>query len=312
MTSDAITGYAKPAGAVFTIQAAQGTLAASNSNPLAQLLLSPSSAQQLVAFKLTAANDGVRLYDVAGNGTGLSALSNFRLTDTSGNVIATATTTTSTGVVFSQISNAPVVAQNTSASYYIIADVNTSTNTGPVSLAVLKAGTDIKGSNGNTLAVTGSNVAGNNHAISENIATLAMLANPSKALTTSALRFSVTAAGKDSVLLTGLRFTNALAGYTGTILVTVYKTSIAGTNVAGQAALTNGVAQTIVMTGNGGLNSSIDAGSTVNYIVAIEGALVDPVSNSQDWSVTLNDAFFGGIGAASYTNLGALPFTSTK
>ena len=51
LTSNAVTGYATPAGAIFTIGTAVGTLAASSSTPLSQLLLSPSTAQKIGAFK---------------------------------------------------------------------------------------------------------------------------------------------------------------------------------------------------------------------------------------------------------------------
>jgi len=66
----------------------------------------------------------------------------------------------------------------------------------------------------------------------ENMMVVAKATNTSKALTTSALRFTVTASGKDSVLLTGLKMNNALAGYTGTINVKVYKTAVNSANEA--------------------------------------------------------------------------------
>ena len=65
-----------------------------------------------------------------------------------------------------------------------------------------------------------------------------MAANPSKALTTSALRFTVTAAGTNNVTLTGLAFNNALAGYTGTMVVRVYKTSLSANNLAAEKPYT--------------------------------------------------------------------------
>ncbi len=232
--------------------------------------MSPSVDKLIGAFKLSATNDGVRLYDVTVTGTGLDNLNNIRLTSNTGFVIANATTSTSTGVTFTSINNAPVVAKDTTVSYYIVANVNSNTSAGPIALTVTTGGTNIKGSNGNTIAVAGVNVTTNNHAIAENTAVLAMTSNLSKSLTTSALRFSVTAAGKTNIQLTGLTMTNSLAGYTGTMLVTVYKTSIAAGNMAAQKALANGSSSTLTMTGNSSLNSVIDAGSTVEYIVVVE------------------------------------------
>ena len=66
------------------------------------------------------------------------------------------------------------------------------------------------------------------------------------------------------------------------------------------------------MTGNNSTNSVIDAGSTVEYIAVVEGALVDPSSNSTDWNISLTNAYFGGFAAASYNSIGAIPFTSVK
>ncbi len=305
LTSASVTPSALPAGATFTIATAAGTLAASNNNPLSTLLLSPSTAQKIVAFKLSASNDGVRLYDVALTGS-VAGLSNFKITNESGDVIATATTVNgTTGVVFSQINNAPVVAKDTSANYYVVADVNSSTNGGPVFLNVLTAWTNIKGSNGTTLAIGGANVAGRSHAISENTVTLAMASNPNKSLTTSALKFTATAAGKTSVTLTGLAFNNTLAGYTGPMTLIVYKDSIASANIAGTGAYTGGI---IALNAN----NVIDANSTVNYIVVIDGAVVNPSSYTTDRNVSLTNAYFLGLAGATYNNVGALPFTSTK
>ncbi|MBU1759096.1 hypothetical protein KKG31_08505 [Patescibacteria group bacterium] len=312
LTSTTITGYATPAGAVFTMGTAVGTLAASNNNPLATLLLSPSIDQQIIAFKMTASNDSIRLYDVDLTGTNLSNLSNFRLTTDEGTVIATATTATNTAVTFAEIASSPSIAKDTSANYYVIADVNTNTNVGPIVLTVDSANVNIKGSNGNTIAAAGSSVVSRSHAIAENVITVAKAANTNKSLTTSALRFTVTAAGTDSVLLTGVTLNNALAGYTGTIGVRIYKSSINSANLAGSGVHVNGTATIFAMTQNSNANSTVDAGSTVEYIVALQGALIDPASSSQDWNVSLTDIYFGGITASTYNNIGELPMTEVK
>jgi len=305
LTSTSITGFSKPAGAVFTVNTAVGTLAASNDNPVSTLFKSPSFAQKIVAFKLSAANDNVRLYDVKASGA-LTGLSNFKLTDAAGVVLALATTATTTDVTFDAISNAPFVNKDTSASFFIIADVNSSTNYGPVTMAVATTGTTVKGTNGLSVNVAaGAAVASRTHAIAQNVPTLAMAANSNKALTTSALRFTVVATGTNNVTLTGLNMTNTLAGYTGMTTVSVYKTSVATINLAGTGAYAGGV---VPLTAN----NVVDAGSTVEYIVVIDGALVDPGSYTTDWSVSLTNVYFGGYAAADYSSIGALPFTSVK
>lgn len=292
LTTTAITSYSKPAGAVFTVNTAAGALAASNSNPVTTLFLSPSLAQKVMAFKLSATNDNVRLYDVTAAGA-LTGLSNFKLTDAAGVVLASATTATTTAVTFTSISNAPYVNKDTSASFFIVADVNSTTDYSPVTMSVATTGTTIKGSNGLTLNVTaGAAIASRTHAIAQNVPSLSGAVNSSKSLTTSALRFTVAAAGTNNVTLTGLTFNNALAGYTGTMVLRVYKTSVASINLAGEAPFVGTTSPTaVVMTGNSSANSVIDAGSTVEYIVAVEGALVDPGSNSTDRSISLTNAY---------------------
>jgi len=92
---------------------------------------------------------------------------------------------------------------------------------------------------------------------------LAQLANPGKALTTSALRFSATAAGKTSITLTGVKITSSFAGYTGTLLVRVYKESTIAANLAGTYsfdwATDNATSLVVPMTSNSSANSVIDA-----------------------------------------------------
>ena len=59
-------------------------------------------------------------------------------------------------------------------------------------------------------------------------------------------------------------------------------------------------------------NNTVDAGSSVTYIVVLDGALINSSSNTQDWSVSLTDVLFGGLNASSYDNAGAFPITETK
>lgn len=305
LTSNAINSYSKPIGAIFTVATPIGTLASSNNNPLSKLLLSPSTAQQIAAFKLSATNDNIKLYNISITWTNLDMLSNFKLLDLSGTLIANATTTTSTTVTFISISGAPTIAKDTSASYYILADVNSNTNGWPVSLTIITSWTNFRSSNGTTYAVGWSNVLSNSHAISENTLVLAMSSNPSKSLTTSALRFTATAAGKNSVIITWLNFNNMLAGYTGSMTLMIYKDSIAAGNIAGTGAYAWGI---IALNAN----NVIDAGTTTNYIVVINGALVDAGSYTTDWYISLTNVYFGGLAGATYSNVGSFPFTSVK
>jgi len=59
----------------------------------------------------------------------------------------------------------------------------------------------VRASNGNTVTPTFSTIVSNTHTLAENTFTIAEALNPNKEITTSAMRFTVTAAGKDSVVL---------------------------------------------------------------------------------------------------------------
>lgn len=303
LTSKDITSFTKPVGAMFTIAAAAGTVASSDNNPQAQLFLSPSVAQKLVAFKLTAKNDDVRLYNVNLTGVGLDGLSNFKLVNNAGEIVATANSATSTAVTFTEIANAPKVLKDKSETYYVVADVNSNTVLGTVKMRLTSA--DIKSTNGSVIAVTWSPVDSRVHGTSENTMVVTKATNSSKLLTTSALRFTVAAAGKDSVTLTGLNFNNQLAGYTGTVKVIVYKNSVSTANKAWELNASTGLVPL-------NANNTVDAGSSVTYIVVLDGALINSSSNTQDWSVSLTDVLFGGLSASSYDNAGAFPITETK
>lgn len=272
LTSVAVTVYAEPAGAVLTIGTAEATLATSNEAPKATLLLSPSVDNSIAAFKLTATNDSVRLYDLKVTLPDADAanLSNFRVANASG-TIATATSIASaagtTTVLFSNISNAPSIARDTSATYYVLANVNSNISAGDVTATIVKVGTNVKSSNGTVVPVDGAgNLVANTHAIAENTMVVAKAAtNPSKAIASSALRFTVTASGKDSISLTAITTAVSQFGY-----------------VVGAAALDDGdmvLYRDSVSTLNevtlGGANSTVDAGSTVTFIVAYPGAVMN-------------------------------------
>lgn len=311
LTSNSVT-YNKPAGATFTIAPAAAALALSTNNPNAQLLLSPVANQKIVAFKVSATNDNVTLNDVALTGTNLSNLSNFRLADSSLNVFATAATTTATTVTFTNTVSAPVITKDQTATFYVLADVNSNT-TGTVAMSVIAAGTDVKSSNGTTVNVTGGPVVSNTHALDLNTVVVTQLDNAAtKSLQTNALRFSVYATGKNSITLTGLTFNNSLTQYTGNAQLIVYKDVMDANHIAGSSAAGAGLAATtIALTGNNSINSTIDAGTTATYIVVFQGATLNG-NNADSWTVSLTKVYFGGYDASAYANIGSFPITQSK
>jgi hypothetical protein len=166
----------------------------------------------------------------------------------------------------------------------------------------------VRASNGTTVTPTFTAIASNSHVIALNSFTVAKAANGSKAITTSALRFDVTAVGKDKVTLNSLDFSNLLAGYATTSgQVKVYKTNTSVANLAGQTT-----AGTFNGTVNLSANNVVDAGTTTSYIVTIENIVGNAAT--QDWSVSLtNINFDGGLIATNFNNVGGgLAITESK
>lgn len=300
------------AGATFVIASPVGTLAATTGDTLVNraLLLAGSSTQKIVAFKVTATNDIIKLKNITLTGTALDALSNIRLTDSVGTVLGTASNVTSTGATFANLDNAAgsAIAMDKSATYYVVADVNSSTEASNVYAAVVLAGTgntDIVGSNGAAVAMSGTGVIGAAHDVAQNTFKVTLGTPASKNIATDAMEFTVNAFGKNSVTLTGATFNNVTSGYdTGSVFLTVIRKS--DNAIVGSGAVTTG---TIAFTAN----NSIDAGTSATYIVKMVGAVVTAGSNSQDWSVSLTHLFAGGLDAANYPkNTDTFPLTTNK
>lgn len=307
LLTSAAVNYNMPAGATFTIGAANAEVTASNSPVLGQLLLSPSTSKAITSFRVKALNDTVKLRDLGFTGTNLSKLTNFRVVDSANAVVATATTATDTAVTFTNISDAsaPAIAKDAVATYTILADVN-SDSTGSVAMTLNTAA--VRASNGTTVTPTFTAIASNTHVIALNSFTVAKAANGSKGITTSALRFDVAAVGKDKVTLNSLNFSNLLAGYdTSAAQVKVYKTNTSVANLAGQtsAGTFNG---TVTLSAN----NVVDAGTTTSYIVTVEGIVGNAAT--QDWSVSLTDINFdAALMATAFNNVGGgLAITESK
>lgn len=305
LTSKEVTLGTTPTSATFTVAQAKWTLSSSDNNPKASLLLAGDKNQKLLAFRVKAENDAIKLRDLEFSWTNLSTLSNFRLLTPTNKEIA-ATSSTSTAVTFTNISPEDSIAQDKTDTYYLIADVNTNVVATSVSAQLVLASSTIKWSNGKVISMVWSNVSSNTHLIDENKAFVAKSTNSSKDINTSALRFSVTATGKDQVTLTNAVFDNVLSWYTGsTAKVVVYKDSISSANKVGELS---GTTWTVTFTAN----NTVDAGSTNNYIVVIEGVVINSTANTPSWTVRLSNLQVGTINASSYDNMGSFPLTETK
>lgn len=290
------SAYSKPTGALFTIASANAEFALSDNNPKASLLEAGKVDNKLFAFKVTAKNDTIKLKDINLTGTGLSALSNFRLTNASNVVVASSSSADATNVKFTSIaSDNTAIAMDKSSTFYVIADTNSNTNTGSVQLALNSA--VITGSNGldNTTPTLVWTIASKDHAIAENVLVVAKAANSNKSLSTSAMVFTVTASGKDSVTLSGFTFAQLPTGYTATGTVRVYKDSVSAANEVTSSA-----------------NNTVDAGSTVTFIAVVDGATKNGSANTISYELQLTDLATSTISSVvKYLNVGSFPFVET-
>lgn len=308
VTSIAVT---KPvvAWAVFTIAAPQWTLAvtSSNSNVNASLLLSPSTNVKLTSFKVTASNDNIKLKDLVLTWANLSAFSNIRLVDASNNVLWVSNSNTDTGASFSNLNNSTysALAIDQSAIYYVIADVNSTTNLTGAVVNVVAAGSTVQGSNGIIVAMLGNDVPWVAHTVAQNTFKITQVAPVSKDIATDALRFKVDAFGLNNVTLTSANFANSISGYTWSYNLDIVRAS--DNVVVGTASGST----TGLVTFNP--NITVDAGKTETFIVRISGAIVDGGSNSQGWTVSLTELTIGSLNASAYVkNTETLPFTQSK
>jgi len=312
-SSVAISSITYPIAANLTIATANGILSTSDSNPKASLLLAWDRDQKLLAFRVKAENDVVKLRDVIFTGANLNNLTNFRILTPTNEYIA-ATSVTSTGVKFETLEPTSSIAQDSTATFYVVADVNTNTNATGVILGLELANSKIKSSNWTNISMSWVNVSSNIHAISENTALVAKATNSSKAITTSALRFTVTSRGKDKVTLSWATFANVFWGYTTTwATIKVYKDSVSAGNLV-WSGTTWTVSWLVSLTGN----STVDAWSTNTYIVVIEG-IVGNSTNTMDWTVSMSDLQMivnsttsTVVNTSTYNNMWDMPITETK
>ncbi|MDR0771934.1 MAG: hypothetical protein LBF15_02540 [Candidatus Peribacteria bacterium] len=190
---------------------------ASDNNPRTSLFLGGSTSNEIFAFRVQARNDNIRLNDLTFSGAGLDNFSNFRLRTPSGAFVS-ASTASSGAVTFRDMNLSETVNADNTATFFIVADANTNTNATGIVIGFddsVTALNQFRGTNGQLYGLTGvtANISGNPHAVSDNRAVVAKASNPSKEITSSALRFTVTASGRDAVVLSGASLDVSLSGY---------------------------------------------------------------------------------------------------
>ena len=124
---------------------------------------------------------------------------------------------------------------------------------------------------------------------------VAKLDNPNKSIEGSAIRFSVTAAGKNSVVMKSISHTLASAGYASGVF-NLYRDSVSTANI-------------VDFTGN--VNNTIDVGTTATFIIAYPGMVM--TQTSPDRSVSLTDLGFDvAPSVAVFSNVGNFPMVDRK
>ncbi len=318
LTSVNLSSKPSVVGALFTVASPIGALAATTGDDLVNktLLLSGDTAQKITGFKVTASNDVIRLRNITLTGTGLDALSNIRLTDSVGTVLGTASNVTNTGAKFANLDTAAgsSIAMDKSATYFVVADVNSTTDAIGVQANVVitsLGNTDIVGSNGSAVLLAGVTATGALHDVAQNTFKVAQTTPTSKSLSTNALEFTVHAYGKNEVTLSGVTLDTVLGAYsassaTGVISVYTKDNQLVGSKVVGTAT---GTTSTTVTFDN---YNVIGTGKNTTYVVKVEGFTLN-ASTNEAWTVKLTQLEVGTLKAADYVkNAETFPLTSVK
>ncbi|MDR1988317.1 MAG: hypothetical protein LBQ24_06410 [Candidatus Peribacteria bacterium] len=113
------------------------------------MLLAGSANNDIFAFRIKATNDSIRLDSLTFTGQHLDTLSNYRLRTPAGTYVS-ATSTNGTEVKFSNLNLSEVIKNDTTVTYYLVADANSNTNqTGVyVNLDNTASGATFRSSNG--------------------------------------------------------------------------------------------------------------------------------------------------------------------
>jgi len=229
------------------------------------------------------------------------------LKDASGKSV-TASSASSTEVVFDNISaDTFKINQDSTSDLYLYADAKTNTNRGSTIVGLNSV--TIRGSNGKELTTTAdASVKSNKMDVYENTAKIAQVSPVNKSIATDAMRFSITAAGKNSVTLSSITLTGTISGYTGAYTVEVHKVSD-DTLVASGSSLTT---LTFIP------NTVVDSGKTETYYIKLAGIAIDSGSQQSDWSIKLTSLTIKPIDGVSIDlanypqNTDTLPLTSSK
>lgn len=274
------------------------------------LFLAWTRDNRIMAFRIMANFDNIRLKQLVFNWSGLENLQNFRLLTPTGEQIP-ASSTTSNEIVFSAINSSSnyVIPRNTAAFFNIIADTNSWVNSKNFSLTLNAANSILLSSVWRDVALSGWNISTETMTIMNTAMFASKVQNPNKNLITWALTFNVTAFGNNGATLAKATFNNIFSGYDMTnASLKVYRNTIANRNLLGSTAIGT-VTWDVIFTDN----NIIDAGNTNTYVVVVDGATLDPAARSQSWIISMLDLVTdSGIHLGDFTNTWDFPITEVN
>lgn len=266
------------------------------------IILAWSKDVKLVAFKITAEIDNIKISDLNFTWINLNVLSNFRLL-TSSNIQIPASYSSTNSVLFKKLTTMEVIPMNTSKIYYLIADVNNYIDNTKVWVTLNVNGSSISWSSWRIFSMSWNSVVWPTHTIWESKTWIVKLDNPSKDLATSALIFSVSAFGKDQIVLSWASFNNEIVWYTWATTLTVYKNSVSNSNIVGTWWIT----WTVKFTSN----NTVDSWSTQKFIVVVNWT-IDSNAKNTTWTIRLDNVEIWTINANEYENLWSFPIVESK
>ena len=285
--------------AKLTVTATAWTISVDADAVDATLLVKWATDQKVATLRIGSDEGKVRLYNLELTMSDVN-VSNVRLANASGEVVATATSFASNKATFTNISNTEFVEKDGTISYDVLVDVNS--NVTPAALTVQVTAAQLRNNNGwNATTTIGTVDTSNSHYVAEWLVKVEQVAVSNPNIKNSALKFTVKAEWTDIVvdyasLLAGLDLTQVWYENWTTDLsmadAVIYKNSVNAGNVVNA-------------------DVTITKWSTTTFIVAFPTAVV--AAATVDRTLSLND-FDTDIVAnvANYANVWTFPITANK
>ena len=263
----------------------------------ATLLAKWATDQKVATLKIDGDEGKVRLYNLTLTIPSAN-VSNVRLANASGEVVATATSFASNTATFTNIANTEFVEKDGTISYDVLVDVNS--NVTPAALTVTVATAQLRNNNGwNATTNLGTVLVSNSHYVADGLVKVEQVTVANPNIKNSALKFTVKAEWADVIL--------AKADILDTANLDLTQVWYVWDNDDDWTADAD-LDLTAAKLYKGDLNTeawatiTISKWSTVTFIIAFPGAVIN--WTTQDWTLSLNK-LPAKIKATDIPNVGA-------